>query len=111
MGTETENVAKAALGAKIARLKQLRKLFDDATEFQSGDIVTWKDGLKNKKRPGLNEPAIVLAHQLSEPIVDDVAPPGTQYYLETLDLKLGILDEDGEFAVYYFDSRRFRKLE
>lgn len=66
-------------------------------EFKSGDLVVWKKGLKNKVRPALNEPAIVM-DVLTEPLKDEnKTSSGTPYFNEPLDLVLGLLDTDVRF--------------
>jgi len=44
----------------IRNLKELHKKITDSQDFSIGDIVLWKRGLRNKKRPYQHEPAIVL---------------------------------------------------
>lgn len=80
-------------------------------EFKPGMLVQWKAGLRNRMRPKEKEPAIVV-QQLEEPVLNDPdGEAGTPYYREPLDLILGVLDEDGDFICYHYDSRRFEPLE
>ena len=73
--------------------------------FEPGQIVRWKPGLSNKRRPRPSEPAIVT-RVLAEPLVDSEQSAGSNYFREPLDIVLGIIVED-DFVEYYFDSRRF----
>ncbi|WP_314408870.1 hypothetical protein [Pseudomonas kuykendallii] len=74
--------------------------------FKPGDLVVWKDGMKNKKYPLYGEPFVVTA-VLPEPIIDPEATAGNCYFREPLDIKLGLLDADGDFVEHHYDSRRF----
>jgi len=76
--------------------------------FQPGDIVQWKAGLKNKRLPKIDQLAVVV-ETLSTPITDEDKAASGSYFLEPLDIKLGIIDDDGDFTVFHYDSRRFTK--
>eukprot|EP01105_Mastigella_eilhardi_P004134 TRINITY_DN1547_c0_g1_i1.p1 TRINITY_DN1547_c0_g1~~TRINITY_DN1547_c0_g1_i1.p1 ORF type:complete len:253 (+),score=81.00 TRINITY_DN1547_c0_g1_i1:57-761(+) len=94
-----------------SRLQQLFTVLTKMAEpFQPGDLVHWKPGLKNKKRPAENETCVVL-EVLPAPVYDMQKSAGTPYFLEPLSLKLGLLDSDGEFMVFHYDARRFEKIQ
>ncbi len=59
-----------------------------------------------KKIPHKNQPAIVVA-VLDEPIISSENESGSPYFLETLDIILGIMIDDHTFLTFYYDSRRF----
>ena len=89
--------------------QQLTKRFQSLSKpcrFSPGQLVKWKADLKNRRRPHDGEPAIVVAH-LETPILRDEHDSGSSYFREPLDLVLGILDSDGDFLCYHYDSRRF----
>ena len=90
----------------INHLKSLVETYTQTENFKVGDIVQWKSGLKNKKRPQYDEPCIVI-EVLTDPIFDKEAPIASPYYNEKLDLKLGILDADGDFLTFHYDKNRF----
>eukprot|EP00727_Mastigamoeba_balamuthi_P010807 m51a1_g6349 hypothetical protein (242) ;mRNA; r:79196-80218 len=91
----------------VSRLREnLRLLHGPRHKFEVGDAVRWKPGMQNKRRPRIDEPAAV-AEVLPEPVFDESKDAGGQYFREPLDIKIAILDDDGEFIVYHFDSRRF----
>jgi len=69
-------------------------------------LVTWKEGLKNRKWPLQDDPAIVV-ELLEEPIICQQNDPGTPYFGERLNVKLGIIADEGEFLVFHFDLNRF----
>jgi hypothetical protein len=73
--------------------------------FQVGQLVKWKENLKNRKLPYQNQPAIVV-EILAEPITNNQEESGSTYFGETLDIILGILVED-TFLTFYYDRRRF----
>ncbi|EAA8759597.1 hypothetical protein LB105_003640 [Salmonella enterica] len=76
--------------------------------FKYGDIVTWKDGMKNRRFPDYDERG-VISEVLDTPIPcpDDT---GSQYYMEPQDVKV-VVFRDGEFCEYMFDSRRLRHAD
>lgn len=97
---------------EIDRLTHLCNELHDKAYFTTGDIVVWKDGLKNKNYPEYGQPAIVL-RRLDNPIVNPVEDSGSTYFNEPLDIVLGLIsrDEDDAFLVFYYDSRRFKLLK
>jgi len=94
----------------IEKLRTAKKLFDKVYDFEPGDLVVWKEGLKNKARPAFAEPAIVM-QVLEQPLKDLEKSAGTPYFNEPLDLVLGILDSDGDFVVFHYDKRRFQPYQ
>lgn len=92
-------------------LKMQYKGFTANRDYQEGDLVCWKTGLKNRRRPEYREPVIVL-EILEKPKYDNSDDAGSPYYMEPLNVRLGLLNQDGdELLTYLFDGRRFRKLE
>jgi len=87
---------------------RLETLLTRGEPLHVGDRVYWKPNMKHKKRPN-KEPAIVM-ELLEQPILDEDRA-GSQYWHEPLDVKIGMKDDDGEFVGFYFDSRRFRKVD
>jgi hypothetical protein len=81
----------------------------DPGEFKKGDFVKWKRGMKNKRLPEKNQVAIVMEVRPKGSLAnkDD---SGSCSYREPIDLKLGLIDRDGDFSEYHFDSRRFEKV-
>ena len=90
----------------IAQLKSVCKSFIKKESLEVGQIVKWKAHLKNRKLPHKNQPAIVIAI-LDKPVISTDDEPGSPYFLETLDIILGIIVGDGTFLTFYYDSRRF----
>jgi len=76
-------------------------------EFRPGQLVKWKDGLRNTRRPLYDEPAIIVS-VLSDPITDPLLDMFSPYFRTPLDIVLGLVDDDDELVMYHFDSRRFR---
>lgn len=98
--------AQDAAPRTVQRLRECFEALNTRFSFKPGDMVVWKPGLKNKKRPKIEEAAVVV-EIIDPPVFDAKKGAGAQYFMEPLDLKLGVLDEDGDFIVYHFDSRRF----
>jgi hypothetical protein len=78
--------------------------------FKPGQLVRWKEGLKNKSVPEYNTPAIVW-ETLPQPIFDNTKTivAGSRYFKEPLDIVLGVMDEDA-FVLLHFDSRRLEPI-
>ncbi|HEY5297774.1 MAG TPA: hypothetical protein VIK59_07600 [Verrucomicrobiae bacterium] len=78
--------------------------------FKPGQLVRWKEGLKNKRLPERNAPAIVW-ETLLNPIFDNskTVVAGSLYFKEPLDIVLGVMDED-EFVLFHYDSRRLEPI-
>lgn len=90
-------------------LRERLQSFLDTTCFQPGDLVQWKTGLKNKRLPEADQLAVVV-EMLPVPVTDEDKGSSGSYFLEPLDMKLGMVDEDGDFVIFHYDSRRFRKV-
>ena len=79
--------------------------------FKPGDLVFWKPGLRNRRYPRNDKPAIVL-EVLERPVTDDETETASTYFREPLDLVLGVFLDEGEhrgdFLSWHFDSRRFQ---
>ena len=90
----------------IAQLKSVCKSFLKKESLEVGQIVKWKENLENRKLPHKNQPAIVIAI-LDKPVISTDDESGSPYFLETLDIILGIIVENGTFLTFYYDSRRF----
>lgn len=90
----------------LVQLKSACKNFLRKESFEVGQIVKWKENLKNRRLPHKNQPAIVITI-LDEPVISTDDESGSPYFLETLDIILGIIVDDGTFQTFYYDSRRF----
>lgn len=91
----------------LSSCKEMEKTYD----FKRGDVIIWKKGLKNKARPSINEPIVVL-EILEKPIFDVVEKGASSpYFQEPLDLVAGLVDEDGDFIIFHYDKRRFEPYQ
>jgi hypothetical protein len=94
----------------LAQLRSACENFLNKETFEVEQIVKWKKNLKNRKLPHKNQPAVVIAI-LDEPVISTDDESGSPYFLETLDIILGIINDDGTFLTFYYDSRRFESYE
>ncbi|MWV14207.1 hypothetical protein F3I62_19065 [Pseudomonas sp. R-28-1W-6] len=79
--------------------------------FAPGDLVIWKEGMKNRRFPAYAE-AVVVTQVLAEPVIDNTErSSGTPTFREPLDVVIGWLDSDGDFIEFYLDGRRLTKAE
>lgn len=74
--------------------------------LRPGMLAQWKPGMKNRRTPDYDIPMMVM-EVLEQPIIDGTFESGSVYFREQLDVILGFLDEDGEFCMLHYDSRRF----
>lgn len=80
-------------------------------DLKPGDIVKWKPGMKNKRRPAEDELAVVV-EIYPQPIFRHFAKfAGSPVYDEPINARIALLDHDGEFMAYGFDLSRFEKVE
>jgi hypothetical protein len=94
----------------IPKLKAARERLITPSNHRVGDIVAWKEGLKNGAHPGFNEFAIVT-EVLATPMVLTEADPGSSHYHERLDIRI-LCFPHPEFGIeFYMDGRRFQKVE
>ena len=94
----------------LSQLKSACENFLQKDSFHVGQILKWKEKLKNRKFPLENQPAIVVSI-LDEPVISKDDESGSPYFLETLDIILGIIVNDGTFLTFHYDSRRFESYE
>jgi len=103
-------------GASIAPDEQAKILksrydaFQIRHAFEPGQLVRWKKGFRNREAPKDDEPAIVI-NSLDVPIFDPELESGSPYFRESLDLQLAVLVQEGVFAIFHFDGRRFEPFE
>jgi hypothetical protein len=90
----------------ITQLQTAYKTLLKKDSFQVGQLVKWKQNLKNRRIPYRNQPAIVV-ELLDNPIISSDEESGSPYFRENLDIILGILVDDSTFLNFYYDSRRF----
>lgn len=90
-------------------LQERLAAMQENTCFQPGDLVQWKHGLKNKRLPEVDQMGVVV-EVLPTPVTDSDKGASGSYFLEPLDLRIGIVDDDGDFTIFHYDSRRFRKV-
>ena len=92
----------------IQELKKSYEAYISNESLSTGDIVSWKTGMRNRTLPNYRQPAIVI-EKLQYPIFDESQNAGSQYFHEPLDLRVGFLDDNNQFVIYFYDSRRFEK--
>jgi hypothetical protein len=95
--------------AYIGRLKASYEAMLAQHTLSKGQLVRWKPGLKNRRLPQKNQPAIVW-EILAEPIIQTDKDSGTPYFREPLDIALALLDEDGDLVIFHYDSKRFEPI-
>jgi hypothetical protein len=104
---DSNNTEKQSYGEEyISQLKASCNSLLKKEIFEVGQIVKWKEDLNNRTLPYKNQPAIVVSI-LDEPVISNEVNSGSPYFLETLDIIIGIITDEGTFLTFYYDSRRF----
>lgn len=107
---ENEHKEPSKVSEKAESLGQLKACaarLSRINHFTKGQLVQWKEGLKNKATPAYGQPVIVV-DVLKKPVFDfGENSDGSQYINEPLTLVAGIIAENGDFLCYHFDGRRF----
>ncbi|SEI67474.1 hypothetical protein SAMN05421831_10752 [Allopseudospirillum japonicum] len=88
------------------KLLELYERYSQQHIFKKGDLVRWKSGFKDRKLPLEGEPAVVI-EVCENPIFDSQDDAGSHYFREPYDIRLGVLQSDGTFTAYYYNSHRF----
>lgn len=96
--------------ADIAELQRFGNLYDMPLDYEEGDVIEWKPGLRNpcNRFPAYGEP--VLCHKLDEsrrdPFREACDSAGSSNSVDDL---VVAIKRVGGILFYSFDSRRFRK--
>jgi len=92
-------------------LEEACLLYTKTHKHQVGDIVRFKKGMQHVKLP-LQEQECVVVEVAKEPIVvSDPQKTLSPYFHERLDIRIGFWMPDGEFALIWFDGKRFEPVK
>jgi len=109
--TEDEPLSETKRGEVADKLNTTYRVFLECYEFNEGQFVEWKQGLKNRFLPRLREPAIIIK-LLKSPEFDTEKDSGTPYFKEPLDMIIGVLEENEENLLFFHvDKRRFKPFD
>ncbi|WP_457630731.1 hypothetical protein [Oceanithermus sp.] len=89
----------------LNRLHDLAASYMTDHEFEPGDLVTWKPGLRNRVMPDYGE-AVVVIEVLAEPVYDQTTDSSSPYFREPLTLRCLVVDKDGDAMIFHYDARR-----
>ena len=96
----TEKNTDPNIGLKLT--EALKTLLTEHT-FEVGDLVQWKPGMQNRVSDG----PFVVCDVLLEPLIEVEVQSRSPYFREPLTIKLGFIDDDGDFLEFHCDARRF----
>ena len=91
--------------AQVVDLTDRFRAMQPQHQFKAGDLVQWREGLKNCKSPAYGHPAVVI-EVLEGKKHDDAGNTGSGYYDELADLRISFMDGDGDFMSYGASSQR-----
>ncbi len=104
---ETDEVeVKRPVEIEARRMLDYYQDFTQEFEFKPGDLVTWKQGLKNGRFPYQEYPAVVSKKYDAALIREDMES-GSNHFREPLDMII-IVDTGDEVSEFHVDSRRFK---
>ena len=104
--SETQILCKRPPELEARRIVDLFNDMSGKRTFDEGDLVTWKQGLKNGRYPQKNYPAIVT-RVYEKPISRSDMESGSNHFREPLDLVI-LVDTGDEVSEFHVDSRRFK---
>ncbi len=107
--SDTEIVCNRPPEIEARRIIDLFNDMNETCQFSTGDLVTWKQGLKNGRYPQKNYPAIVT-RVYEEPLSRSDMESGSNHFREPLDLVI-LVDTGDEVSEFHVDSRRFKHYE
>jgi hypothetical protein len=90
----------------LALLKSLGSAYLARETFKPGDLVTWKDGLKDCRLPKYGQPGIII--EIREGQRDTREETGSCYYQTPNEARVAILDSDGDFVSWWLDLNRLQ---
>jgi hypothetical protein len=103
---ESDQVTKRPPEIEARRIVDLYNDLHAKEPFAIGDLVTWKQGLKNGRYPEKNYPAIVT-RIYDAPLNREDMESGSNHFREPLDLVI-LVDTGDEVSEFHVDSRRFK---
>ena len=87
-------------------LKEMRDKMAEPRDFEVGDFVEWKPGLRFKEVDG-----VMLATKILDEAIIANRDAGTPYFHEPLDTLILIIGPaEHDILEYHFDSRRLQKV-
>lgn len=101
---------KLLLEHEIEVLKGVLHSFQTVHQFTVGMIVRQKLGCAYINLLGNNKIGIVV-EILPTPIVESIKDSSSAYFRQPLDMLVGCRPDDGDFAIFHVDSRRFEPVE
>jgi hypothetical protein len=107
--TERLNALAPSRGETPGIAERLRDALDAYRThrvFRVGQLVRWKPGLRDRKHPPEDQPAIVV-EVLETPVTDTSTDASSPYFKNIYDLRCGVL-VDGGFYIYYMESARLQ---
>lgn len=76
--------------------------------FKVGDRVTLKEGMDGLHKYPKGDDTCVVLETVKEPIRNQYEKhTGTPFWNMPFDIRVGLLDEDGDFVAFWFDSAMF----
>lgn len=92
--------------------------FNTEPNYQPGDLIRWKAGMRNRKFPEYLEPVVCLCvgpHCVEENPRTYSEDDGSPYVAERKDLIFGTVRNQGQYGdsllQFHCDARRFTKYE
>jgi hypothetical protein len=91
------------------RMLAAERSLSEKCDYLAGDLVVWKDGMRNRGFAACGEP-MLCAEILKKPVEDQHSDSKTPWFHEPLNVRVGVIDGEGDYLCYFVDGRRLRKL-
>ena len=91
---------------QLIRLQEGIDAYNTPFSFKPGDVIELKPFLRNKQLPNYGQPIIII-EVLDCPIHRNATNTSSVNFAESLDIRCGVRDEDGDVLFFYYNSRRF----
>ena len=91
---------------QLIRLQEGIDAYNTPFSFKPGDVIELKPFLRNERLPNYGQP-MIITEVLDCPIQGNATDTGSANFAESLDIRCGVQDEDGDVLFFYYDSRRF----
>lgn len=90
-----------------ALLLAVQALTDKQAPFKVEDALVFKDHMRNRMLPKYGE-VVIVSHVYTEPVFDTTDSSGLPGFNESFDIRIAMLDDDGDLVEMHADSRRYR---
>ena len=90
-----------------SQLLEMYKSYYYDSGLEPGDLVCWKKGLKDRKTPNYDEPAVLV--EIIRGQREKKEDAGSLYFMSPIEARVGVVDKDGDFITWFVDLNRLER--